>query len=163
MSAAIFAATAAIAAMIASFVSYFEMRAANKANTASVFLYFGDKYDSPEITNALRELIVWWRRAGDNFADVWFQAFEEGEQWALDLNHARRSVNRYFDDLVRTYEAGLVSKNLSRLLVSRFGLLVYYDIIVPMNRAMFGETYLDRSQTLRKIGANYNGITQLAR
>ena len=161
MYASFFTAIAATAAMVASFVAYFQMRAANKSNTASVFLHFSSKYDQPEITIAIRDLLAWRRSKGTDFAAEWFKAFEARDKNANDINQARRLINRYFDEIVRTYESGLIDDKLVRALTARFGLLLYYDIIVPMNHEMFGKKYLDRSKTLRNLSAHYNGSTSL--
>ena len=125
------------------------------------FLHFSSKYDRPEVTTAIHDLLVWRRSEGPDFAAKWFNAFDAGDKSASDLNQARRTINRYFDEIVRTYEGGLIQEKLVRSLAARFGLLVYYDIIVPMNHEMFGKKYLDRSKTLRKLSAHYNGSTSL--
>jgi hypothetical protein len=157
-----FAAIAAFASMVATFVAHSQMREATRANMASVFLAFSSRYNEPVIADSIRKLIDWRRGQNDGFADLWFSQFKKGDDEALALNAARRTMSRYFGDVVRAYQDGLLSRKLARSMTSNFGLLVYYDIAMPMNVAMFGADVLHIPNALRKIGPDYNGATRLS-
>ena len=155
------AAMAALAAMAAAIASFMQISMSAKANKALVFLEFSDRYDKTKVTEAIRVLLDWKKKTGETFVGEWTAEFLERTPRAIEVNIARRSLNRYFDDIVRAYEVGLLDKRLANALADRFGLLSYYDIVVPMNLALMGDKILDRSLTLRKIGANYNGAVAL--
>ena len=151
------AAVAAVAAMAAAIASFMQISMSAKANRASVFLQFSDRYDKTKVTEAIGVLLDWKKNTSEDFVESWAAQFRAGTEAARKVNIARRSLNRYFDDIVRAYEVGLLDKRLANALADRFGLLIYYDIVAPMNQALLGDKYLDRSLTLRKIGASYNG------
>ncbi len=155
------AALAAVAAMITAWLAYRQAKAAHSANRAHVFLDFSNRYNDPEITRATSTLIRWRRNAGKKFDELWFSAFTNGEPEAVELNNARRNLNRYFDDIARAHQAGILDKTLARVVASHFGLLVYYDIAVPMSRRMLGVRYDDLSHVLREIVPDFSGRTRL--
>lgn len=154
-------ALAAIAALAAAIAAFFQGRLAREANLATVFLGFTSRYDDPKITNAINALTSWRKRAGAGFAETWVMKFEQRDALAVELNGARRDLNRYFDDIALAYDAGILGKRLARVVAAHYGLLVYFDIAVPMNRALLRGDFPDRSKILRKIGAKYNGRTAL--
>ena len=156
------AALAALASFVATLLAYAQVNEQGKANLASVFLEFSGRYDDPNMTEAVRKLIHWRNQEGGEFANVWFRNFLADDARAHDLNFARRAVNRYFDDVVRARQAGLLSRKLARSVANHFGLLVYYDVVLPMNHAMFGPKYADLSAALRRIAPDYNGSTTLS-
>lgn len=87
------------------------------------------------MADSLRRLVAWRKSRGSNFAKVWSDLYDAGDPEAKDLNRARRLVSRYFDDIGRLYDVGLISGKLARGLTATYGIQVFYEICEPMNNA----------------------------
>lgn len=132
----VLAAVSALASAVAALTSLAQARGTAQANEVNAYLRLMEDYSAPSMRESLYELGAFWRDNKDSFPDT-------GAAWAhlntLDPDRAKtirghaRPVSNYFGSAARLYEAGLISKKLFRLLISRPGLNVYYSIVVPIN------------------------------
>jgi hypothetical protein len=144
------AAISAVAAAISAFVTaitamgvFLQARVAGKASAAALFLSFSERYNSIEMATALRHLARWRLSCSDQFAIEWALSKSKQESGALQLNEYRRIVSRFYFDVARLYEVGLIGRKHAKALLANNGLNVFYQVCEPMNIA----THPDRVST----------------
>jgi len=135
--ASLFAAVAAVAALITALVNYGQSKIAARANTAQLYIEFSRRYNAPEIAESLMALADWKKRYGAEFAAEFHHRFLAQEPEALKLNLHRRTLNRYFLDAARAYKAGVLNKTFARLAIDHPGAAVFRQIVVPLNQAQY--------------------------
>ncbi|HRK64014.1 MAG TPA: hypothetical protein PLN53_06425 [Terricaulis sp.] len=131
-----FAAVSAVASAVAALTSLFQARRAAQANEVSVYLRLMEDYGSQEMRDALLFLGQFWRERRETFSDAgsaWVQELEANEPYAREARRHARLVSNYFGSAARLFEMGFISSKLLRLLISRPGLNIYYDIVAPIN------------------------------
>lgn len=149
------AAASAIAAAIAAIAAFLQVRASRNATLAELFVAFSDRYNSPEMAIALRELADWYRSTTEaRFAD-WIAAKRLRQEDALRINRHRRLVSRFYLDVARMRCIALINDRYARELVQNNGLNVFYKICEPMNAANHPLRVQRYSKTLRNICRQY--------
>ncbi|HYD86236.1 MAG TPA: hypothetical protein VEA80_02065 [Vitreimonas sp.] len=130
------AAVSAVASAIAALTSLAQARGTAQGNEVNAYLRLMEDYGDPAMREALLELGRFWRERRDSFPDsgaAWIALNETDPDAAKAIRGHSRLVSNYFGSSARLYEAGLISRKLFRLLISRPGLNVYYEIVVPIN------------------------------
>ena len=148
-------AIAALAAAVAALFTYMYTRSANATLRSQLFLAFSDRYSEPAMSDAIIKLMKWREEHPTDFADVWFAKYQAGDEEALQLERARRALNRYFVDIARLYESKQVDKKLAYVLLGHFGLDVYYEVCHPMWRKVYPSGYRDYTGLLKTIRPRY--------
>jgi hypothetical protein len=144
-----------LAALAAALGALLQARRTAQTNAAQLFLSFSARYNSQEMADAFRQLVKWRLSTGENFAMVWNQLRQKGDKEALSLNRARRLVSRYYYDVARLRQVGLINTKLARALLANNGLMVFYQVCEPLNDARHNNRERSYSQTLKKIRASY--------
>ena len=94
-----------------------------------------DRYNQPEMQEALSALVLWYKANPVNFVELWIVERDSGKPEALQLEHHRRRIGRYFGDIARLYQSKMIDKRLAALVIDFPGLNVWYQIAVPMSSA----------------------------
>ena len=149
------AAVSALATALAAFAAWRRVAKLGDANFARIFLSFSERYNSEEMASALRSLVKWRQTQGAEFAETWNGAYLAGDAPAADINKARRLVSRFYQDVARLYEVGLINRAFGRALLASNGLHVYYEICAPMNAVHDPERYARYDEQLKKIRRKY--------
>ena len=132
----VLAAVSALASAIAAFTSLAQAKGTAQGNEVSAYLRLMEDYGDPAMREALLELGKFWRERKGSFTDAgaaWSALNEADPDAANAVRRHSRLVSNYFGNAARLFEAGLISRKLFRLLISRPGLNVYYEIVVPIN------------------------------
>lgn len=132
----VLAAVSALASAIAALTSLAQARGTAQGNEVNAYLRLMEDYGDPAMREALLELGKFWRDRRENFPDsgsAWTALNSSDPNAAKEIRSHARLVSNYFGSAARLYEAGLISRKLFRLLISRPGLNVYYEIVVPIN------------------------------
>jgi len=144
-----------LAAVAAAFAAFMQASRTRETNTAQLFLSFSERYNSPEMAAAMRRLVKWRLEYKDNFAKVWEERRQMGDADAVELNAARRLVSRYYYDVARLHEVGLISSKFARALLSNNGLHVFYDICEPLNDARHHDRERRHAERLMRLLKHY--------
>lgn len=132
----ILAAISALASAIAAMTSLAQARGTAQGNEVNAYLRLMEDYGDPAMREALLELGKFWRDRRESFPDsgaAWTALNASDPDAAKEVRGHTRLVSNYFGSAARLYEVGLISRKLFRLLISRPGLNVYYEIVVPIN------------------------------
>ncbi len=125
-----------------------------KANEAELAVMLTDIYSSPEMLRGMRLLRHWQRDKGEGFAGV-FALWRETQYHLVEAeDHARRLYSHYFYRIRLLLELGVLNVGYIRTVVQLEQVEFYFDVIVPMEKAMnpnydrrtadtFGEIYTD--------------------
>jgi hypothetical protein len=150
-------AVAALGAMSAALFSYLSIRHAKRSQQSSVYLGMAARYDSPEMRDACNALLAWKRQHGDAFAEVWSAGMAMREPEAVQVNTARRIVARHFLNIAKLKKIDAIDREAARLLADCYGLNVFYQIAVPLNRRIASDVddFEELTQRLRKIRKSY--------
>jgi len=150
---------AAMAAMAAAIFSYFSIRHAKRAQQSSVYLGMAARYDSPEMRDALNDLLAWRRQFGEGFDKVWARQMALREPEAVRINIARRIVARHFLNIAKLRKINAIDAESARLLADCYGLNVFYQIAAPLNRRIAGnvDDFEKLTHRLRRIRRDYAG------
>jgi hypothetical protein len=148
-------AIAALAAAAAALFTYMYTRSADATLRSQLFLAFSDRYSEPAMSEAIIKLMKWRQAHPTDFAEVWFARYQAGDDEALELEKARRALNRYFVDIGRLYESKQVDEKLAYVLLGHFGLDVYYEVCHPMWKKVYPAGYRDYTSLLKTIRPHY--------
>jgi hypothetical protein len=148
-------AIAAVAAAAAALFTYMYARSADATLQSQLFLAFSDRYSAPAMSEAIMRLMKWRDAHPDDFAQVWFEKYRAGDEEGLELEKARRALNRYFVDVARLYESRQVDRKLAYVLLGHFGLDVYYEICHPMWKKVYPSGYRDYADLLKSVRPRY--------
>jgi hypothetical protein len=154
------AAISALASAVAAMTSLVQARGATHANEVNVYLRLMEDYGSPAMQEALLALGRYWRERKEgafaNAGEAWLADSQRDEEVARTVRRHARVVSHFFSSAARMYEGGFISRKLLRLLISRPGLNVYYDVVAPINmrRSPKGETF-SHIRTLKKVLPKY--------
>ncbi len=146
---ALAAAVSAIAALSAFLVSLAHNRSAARVQ---LYVEFTRRYNTPEIAGAVEALSEWRRKNGDSFAAVYHKKLMAKEPDAVRLEFHRQALDRYFLDVARAYQAGVLGKKFTRLAADHPGAAVWRQVVVPMNVVRHEDAKADRYvRVLRRV------------
>ena len=155
---ALFSAIAAAFGTLSGFAfSLISQSARNRMSRAQFFIDFTDRYNAPEMHRALVNLQVMQREYGDGFYAMFATEFYKRSELGGAIDADRRVVNRYFANIAELRLNGLITRSTARMLVNYRGLNVFYDIVVPLNRAKYGTEphYEHVLATLKRLRKRY--------
>ena len=136
---ALFSAIAAAFGTVSGFAfSLISQSARNRMSRAQFFIDFTDRYNTPEMHRALVNLQVLKREHGEGLYPMFATEFARQSELGSSIDADRRIVNRYFANIAEMRLNGLITRNTSRILLNYRVLNVFYDIVVPLNRAKYG-------------------------
>jgi hypothetical protein len=150
-------AVSCVAAAVAALAARRQVTKLKHSNFAQIFLSFSSRYNSEEMASALRALVQWRRVHKEGFAKTWRDAYMAGDAAAAEINKARRLVSRFYQDVARLYEVGVIDRVFAAALLATNGLHVYYEICAPMNELHDPELYRGYDEILRKLRRKYAG------
>jgi hypothetical protein len=126
---------------VMSFWSAKEARNSAKATQdtaeASLVVLFLEKYFDPGMAEALRVLAAWKRDNDKDFANIWIEGMNSGSAEAWAAEDARRKVKGYFDEIARLRFIGVIRTETLREIAYVAGLNIYFDVIDPMELALY--------------------------
>lgn len=135
-------AVTAIASLGAAWGAWRSSWATRLTAEAALCTGFLEKYVSKEMLDALWLLSNLKRERGERFADQWIRARSNKEQWALDIDEARRHVSGYFINLAQLYEGGLITEKLLRTAgCLQSGIAIVFEVCEPLEQALNPEGY----------------------
>ncbi len=146
-------------ALGAALAAFIQARKASETNAGQLFLSFSERYNSQEMADAFRMLVQWKTDMGKDFALAWEVERQKGDKRALDVNRARRLVSRYYYDVARLYDIGLIDKRLAHSLLGNNGLHVFYQVSEPMNDARHPDRERKYSKIIRFLRQEYGSNT----
>lgn len=149
------AALSAIAAAAAAIFTYMQVRGNQLTMKSQLFLAFSEKYSSPEINEAIITLIDWYKEHPNDFAEIWYTQYRARNERALEIEKSRRTLNRYFVDVARLYNAKMINKEFAKMLVSQFGLSVYLKICLPMWDKLYQNKFPSYAKIIDSIRGSY--------
>lgn len=136
---ALFSAIAAAFGTLSGFAfSLMSQSARNRMSRAQFFIDFTDRYNTPEMHHALVNLQVLRRDHGDSLYPMFATEFARQSELGSAIDSDRRIVNRYFANIAEMSMNGLITRSTARMLLNYRGLNIFYDIVVPLNRAKYG-------------------------
>jgi hypothetical protein len=147
-------AVAAIAAAAAAVFTYMQARNTRQTLAAQLMLTFSERYSAPEMSNALRLLLQWQKENPSDFAEKWYLSFQNKDQYAIQLDDARRIISIYFIDIYLLHKHGQIRRHMAFNLLERFGLDVY-NICHPMYKKLYPENYPDYAGLLKSVRPSY--------
>jgi len=139
-----------------------EARNAAKASRAAieaqvVYSAMSD-YFQPAMAEALRILRAWAKKHGSNFAAVWLQEFKDGKPEAVEVDRARRQLKGFFVKAAQLHSGGLIGDKALRALAYVHGLNLYYDVVVPLDRALNPTAPQDAERLLANTLRRYQAL-----
>lgn len=148
---------AALGAMAAAVFSFLSVGHAKRAQQSSVYLGMAARYDSPEMRDSCNHLLAWRRQHGEAFAEVWSEQMARREPDAVQVNTARRIVARHFLNIAKLRKIDAIDSESARLLADCYGLNVFYQIAVPLNRRIASnvDDFEALTKRLRSIRKSY--------
>jgi hypothetical protein len=149
---------ASVAAAAAAIFTFMQARSAQSTLRTQLFLSFSDRYSAPEMGVSIRKLLKWRQQHPSDFAEVWFDKYKRGERESVELEEARRTVNRFFVDIGRLYATGQIGRKFAYVLLEHYSLDVYYGICHPMWKKLYPQPYIDYVEILKKIRPSYGGL-----
>lgn len=153
---ALFSAIAAAFGTLSGFAfSLISQSARSRLSRAQFFIDFTDRYNRPEMHKALVNLQVLKGKYGEGLFPLFADEFARRSELGAAIDADRRIVNRYFANIAEMHMNGLINASTAKMLLNYRGLNVFYDIVVPLNRAKYGkephyEIVLNTLKTLRK-------------
>jgi hypothetical protein len=147
---ALFAAVSALFTGVAAAGAWWSVRTARRAAEAATCLRLFERYESDRMLWALRTLRTSKPQDVDvtQWAAQWVTEMHKKEpdrqQWAKDVDLARREVTGYFFWLTRLFEGGLITPNLVRTGGYIAGINLFYDVCEPLERALNPGDYPER-------------------
>ncbi|MDC7675159.1 hypothetical protein [Asticcacaulis machinosus] len=132
-----------------------------KANKAGFYLEFTQRYNTPEMHDALLKLTLLHTELGASLPERFTSEFARGTELGRELDRARREVNRYFVNIAEMHTNGLIDRKLASMLCNFQGLNIFYTVVIPMNDAKYGKlTHTQRLYSkLRRIRPQYEDGT----
>lgn len=150
----------ALSASAACFSAIFSLVAVktNSRNTeARLFSDFKNRYNTEEMTVALRGLVSLLQNKNDNnFAERWVAGLSAGDSKALEIDGHRRHVSAYYTDLSYLFGANYISKRLVKLLLREKGISVFFRIVEPMERRLIPNLDVELYDRLRPLVPVHN-------
>jgi len=131
-------AASAVAAALAAIASLLQVRSAAHGNEIDAYLRLMQDYGSPEMRGAISDLAAFWRDRRESFetaGEAFLAERERDPDAASKLRGQCRLLTSFFGNAARLHDTGFISRRLFRLLISRPGLNVYYDVCEPINLA----------------------------
>ncbi|HEX8450560.1 MAG TPA: hypothetical protein VF647_00620 [Longimicrobium sp.] len=149
----VFTAASALGTVVAAVAAWQAAKAASQVAEGQLNSTYYTEYGTPEMVRALRRLRQCREQHGEHFALKWKQALDQGEEWAQEVDLARRAVKVYFVRAYRLYETGYASKKFLRAVAAVDGLNVLFDIIGPLEYALNPVYDAHRFESLRRVCA----------
>lgn len=121
---------------IAALANSIQARKAAQANNVSVYLEMLKDYGSPAMREAISSLAAFWRARRSEYPNVadayraYIRTHADGDRV---LRGHSRLLSAYFVNIARLYEAKVISRQFTELLIAHPGLNVFYDVAVPIN------------------------------
>jgi hypothetical protein len=143
---AVFTAASAFGSLLAA-------RATKRAAEAQILLDLLNDYAAPDMTDALRILIVWHGQHKEPFtaAAQWKRDLKAGDPGAQDVDRARRRVTSYFYNADQLREARLISKAILRRAADKSGLAVLVLVLPALERQIDARVDLRFIERLAKL------------
>ncbi len=129
---------ASISLVLSSAAFFVRRREEVVTQRAQFYLQFTDRYNTPEMHDALVKLMSHYIAHRADFASIFAEEFRSRTDLGIGLDAARRLVNRYFVNIHDMYTNGLIDKQLASMLCNFQGLNIFYQVVVPMNEAKYG-------------------------
>jgi len=145
---AIIATFAALMSALGAILTLLRLR---RAEQATFFLQMTDRYNHPEMQQALQELASWYKDNPADFVERWKRELTIDNAEGRQLEISRRQVNRYFTNISQLYRAGYIDKKLASMLINVSGINIYYQVVIPMGIARYGVTENKNPDTLKRI------------
>lgn len=127
-------AVGALGAMAAAGFSFVSVGQSKRAQQSTVYLGMAARYDAQDMRDSCNELLAWRRLHGDAFSEVWSAQMVHRDDAAIRVNTARRIVARHFLNIAKLRKINAIDREAARLLADCYGLNVFYQIVVPLNR-----------------------------
>ncbi|ESQ81212.1 hypothetical protein [Asticcacaulis sp. YBE204] len=124
-----------------------------KTEKAEFYVEFTRRYNSSDMHDALYRLMQHYTQNPDNFVELYLSEFLSHTQKGFEIERSRRIVSRYFNDIAEMRQNKLIDRKLARMLCNFQGLNIYYNVVVPMSRARYGN-----SKTRERIYAALRAI-----
>ncbi|HEX8211704.1 MAG TPA: hypothetical protein VF584_16135 [Longimicrobium sp.] len=149
----VFTAASALGTVVAAVAAWQAAKATSQVAEGQLYSTYYTEYGTPEMLRALRRLRQFREEHGEHFALKWKQALDQGEEWAHQVDLARRAVKVYFVRAHRLYETGYASKKFLRAVATVDGLSVLFEIIEPLEYALNPVYDAQRFESLRRLCA----------
>ncbi|MFN3229454.1 MAG: hypothetical protein ACK41P_06345 [Asticcacaulis sp.] len=111
-----------------------------KTDKAEFYVAFTQRYNSSDMHDALYRLMALYTHDRDSFVDRYLSAFMARTQEGFEIERSRRIVSRYFNDIADLHRNKLIDRKLARMLCNFQGLNIYYNVVIPMSRARYGQS-----------------------
>src|SRR5215471_10872417 len=158
---AVAATVSAIAAAISAGLSWRSSQTAANLAATNLILKFRDQYASNEMFVDLRNLRAWYDRHGSSrFAQKWGQKLQENDRDAEIVDRSRRRVTSFFSNIIDLHDAGLVPKQIEKLLTDFAGFDLLYTVVEPLERALSPDYDKPRFDKLRALRPPSDGLRQ---
>ena len=118
---------------------------------AQILLDLLNDYATPEMAEALRTLRSWQEQHGDEFADNWELGMATSDANADAVDHARRRVSAYVQNVDELWQNRLISRNTARAAVDKAGLAVLTNVCDPLERRLNPRVNLGFMRRLRAL------------
>jgi hypothetical protein len=150
-----------VAAISAAFSWRSSQTAANLAAT-NLILKFRDQYASNEMFVDLRNLRAWYDRHGSSrFAKTWQQKLQQNDRDAEIVDRSRRRVTSFFSNIIDLHDAGLVPKQIEKLLTDFAGFDLLYTVVEPLEKVLSADYDKARFEKLRALRPPSVGLKQI--
>ncbi|AOT08400.1 hypothetical protein [Pseudoalteromonas luteoviolacea] len=126
---------------------------AKRSNDAKIYLDMMDIYMSKEFKYALKAIRTAQEKEIDTFPAEWFKSHQSGEQWAKDVDDARRKVKYFYRNVAQLYNENLISFDLVKAICKPQGWRVLIELIEPMEQ--ISNSHYNRStyEIIKQAGA----------
>lgn len=139
----------AFGALGAAIGAWLSARSTRSATEAQLLFQLLREYAKPDMLRALRTLRNWKAEQGDE--EKWRKALENADPKAQEVDLARRCVSHYFLDALKLYESDYVIKRFLRVVGSKDGINILYDIVEPLEYALNPAYDKSKFDKLRQI------------
>jgi len=85
---------ATFAALASAFGTMLTLIRLRRAEQASFFLEMTDRYNQPEMQEAINALVLWYKANPANFVEIWIAERNSGKPEALQLEYHRRRIDQ---------------------------------------------------------------------
>jgi hypothetical protein len=87
----------------------------------------------------------------EDFIDVWFAAYVNKEDWAMDLEEARHIIKYFYRDIATLYQSGCINYQTAEKICSAGGVFLFTECIIPMEEKVNSLPYKNEYYPIPKI------------
>jgi len=132
----VIAAISAVASCAATGFAYLSIKKGQRMNYGVLYIDIMEKYASDEMGESLREIGSLPRLYGNNFAQLWKEAYDKKKKWALQIDYHRRKVKYFYRNLSQLLRYKYVENSFAETICSPKGSLLLEKVVLQLDKKL---------------------------